>query len=301
VSTAASTRPLPVTILCATLNAFDAVRLTFRSLLHHTPPVARILVADNGSSDGTLDWLRTVEALTVISLDERRQLAAAEHAWQRSVSAALDRRGAPTSVRASASVDGCDPVVSTEHAATLDWLAAQVATPYLLTLDSDVEVLEDGWLEEMLELMEGDDLAAQGSLEPGRERYRPRLALHLLLVRTAAFRAVAGTFRGTFRGRDAEEEARWRARRTGWYLDFADLDAFPGITVYPPGADLLERLERAGHRWAPMAPDVEARVVHYGHLSWGGDADRERAAPVRAGHDARMERVRERLLAYEPA
>jgi glycosyltransferase involved in cell wall biosynthesis len=287
-------RPLPVTIVCATRDACDAVRLTVRSLLRHTPPVARIVVADNGSTDGTLEWLRTVDGIDVVALDERARVLADEHEWRRSVAAALVRRGAGSTATARRLLgDGAAaPVPSTEHGATLDWLVAQATTPYVVTLDSDVELLADGWLEAALAVMHRDGLAAFGSLEPGRGQYRPRLALHLLLIRTDAVRRVNGTFRGTFRCDDPDERDRWRARRTGWAIDLDDLDAFPGVIVYPPGAQLLEALDAAGERWAAFPADIEQRYVHYGHLSWGG-AD--------GGHRARRAAVRDRLVAYEPA
>jgi glycosyltransferase involved in cell wall biosynthesis len=287
-------RPLPVTIVCATRDACDAVRLTVRSLLRHTPPVGRIVVADNGSTDGTLEWLRTVDGIDVVALDERARVLADEHEWRRSVAAALVRRGAGSTATARRLLgDGAAaPVPSTEHGATLDWLVAHATTPYVVTLDSDVELLADGWLEAALAVMHRDGLAAFGSLEPGRGQYRPRLALHLLLIRTDAVRRVNGTFRGTFRCDDPDERERWRARRTGWAIDLDDLDAFPGVIVYPPGAQLLEALDAAGERWAAFPADIEQRYVHYGHLSWGG-AD--------GGHRARRAAVRDRLVAYEPA
>jgi hypothetical protein len=287
-------RPLPVTIVCATRNACDAVRLTVRSLLRHTPPVARILVADNGSTDGTLEWLRAVDGIEVVALDKRARVLADEHVWRRSVAAALARRdaGSTAAARRLLADDAAPPVPSTEHGATLDWLVAQVTTPYAVMIDSDVELLADGWLEAALAVVHRDGLAAFGSLEPGRGRYRPRLALHLLLIRTDAVRRVNGTFRGTFRCDDPDERERWRARRNGWAIDLDDLDAFPDVTVYPPGAQLLEALDAAGERWAAFPADIERRYVHYGHLSWGG-AD--------GGDNSRRAAVRDRLLAYEPA
>jgi hypothetical protein len=295
---------LPVTIVCATLNAFEAVRLTMQSLLRHTPPVERILVADNGSTDGTPEWLQTLPHVDVVSLEERRRQMAVERAWRRKVLARLERRGAaPASVERNLRHDAEPrPRQLTEHGATLDWLARQVATPYFVTLDSDVEFLADGWLEDMVGLMEQDGLAALGALEPGRPQYRARLAPHLLLVRTDAFRSVNGTFRGASEATDESESTRWREARSSWYLDFDDLAAFPTVVVYPPGAVLLDQLERAGHRWAPITADIAARYMHYGAMSWGGAADENGgAAAMRTDHDARAALVTRRLLAYEPA
>ena len=295
---------LPVTIVCATLNAFEAVRLTMRSLARHTPPVERILVADNGSTDGTLEWLQTLQHVDVVSLEERRRLMAAERAWRRRVLAGLERRGAaPTSVERNLRHDGQPlPRQLTEHGATLDWLAHQAATPYFLTLDSDVEFLADSWLEDMVGLMERDGLAALGALEPGRPQYRARLAPHLMLLRTDAFRSVNGTFRGATEAADDSENERWRATRSSWYLDLDDLADFPTVVVSPPGAVLLDQLERAGLRWAPITADIATRYVHYGAMSWGGAADEDGgAAAMRADHDERAALVTRRLLAYEPA
>ena len=50
-----------VTIICATRNAADAVRLTFESLRRSEPTGYRLLVADNGSTDGTLEFLASLD------------------------------------------------------------------------------------------------------------------------------------------------------------------------------------------------------------------------------------------------
>ena len=107
---------------------------------------------------------------------------------------------------------------------------------------------------------------------------------------------------GTSRAGDPDEHARWLATRTSWYLDLEDLASFPGVVVYPPGAVLLEQLERARLRWKPIPAAIADRFVHHGAMSWGGAADDDGgAAPMRAEHGERVALVRERLLAYEPA
>src|SRR5688572_29089417 len=67
-----------VTVICATRNAREAVRLTLSSFRRYTPEPCVVLVADNGSTDGTLDDLRAIPWLTVFSLEERRALMRAE-------------------------------------------------------------------------------------------------------------------------------------------------------------------------------------------------------------------------------
>jgi hypothetical protein len=277
-------RPLPVTILCATRNSCDAVRLTVRSLLRHTPPVARILVADNGSTDGTLEWLREVNGIEVVTLDERARVLADEHAWRRSVAAALARRGAGSTATARRFLDdgAAPPVPSTEHGATLDWLVAQATTPYVVTLDSDVELLADGWLETALAVVHRDGLAAFGSLERGRGRYRRRLAL--ISGRTKAVRRVNGTFRGPSVATILMSAL---AGAGPLAIDFDDLVAF-GRRRSPAG------------RAAPRGSTLRAN---------GGRRSRRHRAALRAlrppvvadGGDGARAAVRERLLAYELA
>ena len=62
-----------VTILCATRNGRDVVRLTLSSLRRFTPEIYRILIADNGSTDGTLDYLSGLEWIQLFRRDRSKR------------------------------------------------------------------------------------------------------------------------------------------------------------------------------------------------------------------------------------
>jgi len=191
-----------VTVLCATRNAREVVRLTLASLHRYMPEPATVLVADNGSTDGTLQDLRALPWLTVFSVEDRQ-------------------------------------TTSTAHGPALDWLAARVRTRYFLTLDSDVEFLAPGWLGYMLELAETQDLTALGVYEPGVARVRERLAPFVLLMRAAEFRKLYVSFQPFIRIDDAEEAQRWLARRPrvdrDYNLDADEAASYHTAAVYPTG------------------------------------------------------------------
>jgi hypothetical protein len=247
-----------VTIVCGTRNARQSVRLTFASLGHFTPEPKAVLVADNGSTDGTLADLRAITWLDVISLPERRK---------------------------------SDSTAIPEHGATLDWLARQVRTPFFLTLDSDVEFHCGGWLSDVLDLAESGGLAALGVFEPGIGSYRPRLAPFALLLRTAAFRELGTSFRSFVRIEDPAEAARWRARSRSENLDQSEVESYHSAAFYSTGAAVFEQLQRTGAAWAELPPAVSRKFTHHGHMSW---AARERRRP-RAEHARQVDHIRQRL------
>jgi hypothetical protein len=188
----------------------------------------------------------------------------------------------------------------TLHCETLDWLAARVQTPFFLTLDSDVEFLATGWLSEMLDLASRDDLVALGQYEPGRAGYRPRLAPYVLLVRTAAFRALRASFRGHARIADPDEARRWRARPPSLNLDLEELASFRKAMFYTTGAAFFERLEQSGARWSDLPAAIARKFHHLGHMSWAADEqDTLPGTPaLRRAHATRLAYVRQRLDQY---
>jgi glycosyltransferase involved in cell wall biosynthesis len=236
---------MQLTIVCATFNAREAVQLTLMSLRNCLPFETRVLVADNGSTDGTLAHLESQEWLTV----------------------------APLSAR---------PGAATDHGSTLDWLAEQVTTPYFLTLDSDVELLTRNCLDDMLALAQAEGLDALGVYEPAIGAYRTRLAPYALLLRTATFRALDTSFRSFARIDDPLEAARWRARPPSEDLPLSEMESYRTAAFYPTAAALFERLTQRGDHWANLSPAIAARVRHYGHMSWARDAQhRDRQAYIR--------------------
>lgn len=305
-----------VTVICATFNARDATRLTFASFRRYTPEPCIVLVADNGSTDGTLENLRAISWLTVIPLQNRLAKRPADMERGRQVislpSACLDAyEGTLGAHNRMLSASRCtnrrllppaseEHLVLTHHGVTLDWLAEQVRTPFFLTMDSDVEFLASGWLSEMLDLMERENLVALGEYTPGLGAYRRRLMPHLLVLRTAAFRTLRVSFQGFVRIEDPGEARRWLARPNKIELDPKELLDYTTASFYDTGAALFESLERIHAHWASLPPAIMLKFRHIGHMSWGSSTSElisERN--LSADRSSRLAYVRERLSLYE--
>ncbi|MGW6978368.1 glycosyltransferase family 2 protein [Streptomyces sp. NPDC054932] len=274
-----------MTVIGATRNARLATRLTYASFHRHTLEPVRVLVADNGSTDGTLDDLRRLGWLTVFSLDERKRRAREEAAQARSTLEKLrtdldalvaecpaGHRSVLDRIRTEVEIVVPDDGELCQHSTALDWLAPQVDTPYFLLLDSDVEFLSTGWLSDLVDLADAEGLAAVGEFEPGRFPCRDRLATYLLLLRTDAFRALGVPFRQVLTFGDPLEEERWYSRARHHVLDPSAFDGFPSAAFYDTAAALFERLGREGLPWKPFPPAVAAKFRHLGQMSWSADA-----------------------------
>jgi glycosyltransferase involved in cell wall biosynthesis len=223
-----------VTIVCATRNGADAVRLTFDSFRRFTPEPHRVVVADNGSVDGTREFL---ESLPWIELHRRR---VGRHALS--------------------------------HGATLDWLVRRVTTKYVLTLDSDVAFRQPGWLGELRRALERSGAAAVGEFEAGVGGYRPRLSPAVCLLETERIRALRCSFRSYVRFRDPEEALRWRTSRApGENVSYEFLASFTSGVFYSTGARLFERLEETGTPWVTTPTTTRRKYLHIGHMSWAGE------------------------------
>ena len=220
-----------VTILCATFNARDAVRLTFASLQRHTPEPRVLLVADNGSTDGTLDDLRALPWVEIFELDS-------------------------------------------DHGGALDYLVTRVQTDYFLTLDSDVEFFQSGWLTALLEIARREYLDALGAFEPAIGNYQPRLAPHLCLFRTDPFRRLETSFRELASFTDQAESARFRARDRSIPLTASEVATYTAARFYPAGALVFERLQQHAARWSDLPPELGQMFRHLGHMSWSVSEDR---------------------------
>jgi GT2 family glycosyltransferase len=254
-----------VTILCATVNSHDAVRLTLLSLRRFTPTACRVLVADNGSRDGTLEFLKSLPWVDLVTVEQRCRMDGRKRATAKYIM----------------------------HGLTLDWLAARVKTPYFVTLDSDVEFLRPGWLADMLVVLRRDKALAVGEFEAGIGGYRPRLAPHVLLVDAKQFRAIGGSFVSFVRIGERREARRWVRTPMGFVLDEAEQATYRSGAFYSTGAALFERVLERGSQWVQTPRPIRKKYRHFGHMSWAHDA-----AGYRAAHDNKLRLIRKRLAGY---
>jgi hypothetical protein len=286
------TREPSVTVVCATRNARDAVALTLESFRRHTVTPCTVIVADNESTDGTLEYLQAIPWLTVVDLRTRSAaLLRAQAAVQRRVeqAATLGERGRRfLEGVVKQQLDQADVM---EHGPTLDWLATQVRTSFFLTLDSDVESLEDGWLEDMMRHATERDLVALGPYEEGIAAYRPRLAPSTLLLRTSAFRELRTSFASFVRFSDPADRARWECRPQTQDVDQDELAEFPSGEFFTTGAFLFEQIRRRNLQWEALPERIGSKVRHLGHMSWAGDPRRARSRGLKYEHLTRQQYV----------
>jgi hypothetical protein len=141
--------------------------------------------------------------------------------------------------------------------------------------------LRDGWLTELRNTLQQSIRVAVGEFEPAVGCYKPRLAPHLLLFDTDAFRALRTSFEGCARMHDPEEARRWRRRSRSERLTYEDMRSYRSAEFYSTGALIFERLVATGGRWASTPPRTRRKYRHIGHMSWAAD-DGELAPSHRA-------------------
>jgi hypothetical protein len=103
-----------VTILIPHFQTLNSIRLCLRSLRKYTRSPVVVRVLDNGSRDASLDYLRSLKWIELVTSDRPNDLW---HAHYQAINAAL----------------------------------AQVATPYFLLMHSDTFVHHPGWLDLLLD------------------------------------------------------------------------------------------------------------------------------------------------------
>jgi len=110
------------TIVVVNFNTVDLLKVTVPAIRRFTPPSVQLMIVDNGSDDGSVDWLRK----------------------QRS-----DLR--PVLLKTNLG-----------HGRALDIGISRATTSRVLLLDSDAFPIVDGWVERVEKIMETDGVSAVG-------------------------------------------------------------------------------------------------------------------------------------------
>ncbi len=220
----AKLRRMSVAIVIPVLNQLAYTQGCVRCLQPDLAAGVRVIVVDNGSTDGTREWLATQPALTVIRNEQNRGCAPA---WNQGVEAANVRI---TNIRASSPACGTDGIVrNTSNAAGAEWV---------VVLNNDV-LLPAGWLAALLGAAErrGLDVVCPAMRERDQnydfESYARDFTVKLggvvraggahgvcFAVRRGVFEKIGGfdeAFRiGQFEDADFFRRARLAGFRIGW-------------------------------------------------------------------------------------
>jgi hypothetical protein len=164
------------------------------------------------------------------------------------------------------------------HPEWLDGWVASCPTRYAVFSDSDVEYLAHGWLSDLV----GRAVETGAALVCARMQWPPDTFVHPV---TGAARRLAPRPTPWLHMLDLEQ-VRTLVDASYAYRDVADPTAFGGKVAYDVGAAYFEALDRAGLRWAEMAPEWQGSFRHFGGLTW-----------LRAGRARIATRVRLRQLA----
>jgi hypothetical protein len=226
--------------VCATRNGRDVVALFLATFVRHHPG-RRLLVADNDSTDGTLDLLASARFVDLVTSDERL----------------LSNSGAARAY-------------SLGHGPTLDWLldrAAAAGHAWAVTLDSDIEFSEPV-IGPLVEAAARAGVVAMGEDEPAWGPMAARLAPHVLAVHVPTWARISASFHAVETLADPTEAARWRARPPTIGFGPVEAAAYPTLRVFDVGATFRARLDELGLPWAATPAHLRRYYRHLCHGSW---------------------------------
>lgn len=143
-----------VTIIIVNENTKDALELCLLSIKKYTEYPYKVIVIDNGSTDGSLDLLKKFN-------------------WVKAIGTTCIKDGE-------------------KHGRALNIGVQHLKTKYFLTLDSDVEILDYNWLTEMITKINKNKGMFLGEIAPAQHnkfwgKFHERCLPHCLLVRTDFF------------------------------------------------------------------------------------------------------------------
>ncbi|MCA8923389.1 MAG: glycosyltransferase family 2 protein [Planctomycetes bacterium] len=210
-----------VTVCVPHWQALTLIRPCLRALRKRTRPgLAHVIVVDNGSRDESLDYLRALDWIELVERPEE-----GPEGWPENAFSAWDAG------------------------------LARAQTPYVLTLHSDVFVLDEGWLDPLLVALEDPTVAGAGpwKQEQGGALYRLQRRL------------VAGAL-DRLRGRQLADGERYPRDYCALYRTQVLRER--GLTFRPihgkgGGYAIARQLWDEGH--ATRVVDLQGLVQHVGH------------------------------------
>lgn len=241
---------MPVTVAIANYNTRLQTRLTLSALQHYTPRSQyNLRMGDCGSTDGSLEMImRDFHAGVIDDLEV----------------AAAGRR----------------------HASWIDHWINTCDTPYLVLIDSDLEIRRFNWLEQMLAQAPGEAFVA-AELYPDQPDYvdhrdgtrrslGARPGVHLMLVDVALAREVSTSFEEVFEA--VPQEPPFYASERGWDV----------------GGAFMARVLESGLHYKVMDPSFKDSFRHWIGASWQSGTRRGRREDL-----LRNIGLRSRVLTYQ--
>lgn len=234
-----------VVVHVASINTAAATELCVRSMREYAGRAFDLVVGDCGSTDGSLPMLRGFEA----------------RGWLR-LEVAPDGR---------------------MHAEWLDrWLRSCTAR-FAVFVDSDIEFLEPGWLDDMVQAgLDNDAALVCAQMLGPRARYvHPQTgAKRTLGPRPAPWLVLLDT-----------EMLHGRVDASFAYRDVVDAEAFGGKIGYDVGGAYFAALRDAGLGWLEMPSTFRRKFHHFSGLSWRRLLDLKAPMRMRPGQARRIATV----------
>ncbi len=201
-----------VTIIIVNENTKDALELCLLSIKKYTEYPYELIVVDNSSQDGSVDLLKKFNGVKVIN------------------------------------VSGLG--IEERHGNALNIGVQYVRTEYFLTLDSDIEILDYGWLVEMVAKIKDSQGVFLGEIALANKHriygnYRERCLPHCLLINTKFFKENDCSFKSNYAPLGAEE---WQDE---------------------PGVNVLAKAREKGLHYCLMENKTKNKFFHYGSITLG--------------------------------
>lgn len=214
-----------ITIAIASINTRTPLQLCLKSLWEFTDRTqVNLVIGDCGSTDGTLPML--------------------------------------TKYLAAGKIDDLDVAArGRRHAGWIDHWIATCTTPYLILMDSDIELRRDWWLPRLRAGVDAPaTVFAAASMQPANPRYHhpvtgeirdmgERPSVYLMMLDVELARDLGASFEGS-------EEA--------------SPESLIGKRCYDVGGAFLHRLQEHDRPYCIMADDYYLAYRHWGGVSWRG-------------------------------